>query len=52
RAALWLRSGDSTLAQVATRVGYQPEAAMSRAFKRCFGLSPGAYRRQSMPVRV
>ena len=52
RAALWLRSGDSTLAQVATRVGYQSEAAMSRAFKRCFGLSPGAYRRQSMPVRV
>jgi len=40
RAALWLRSSDSTLAQAATRVGYESKAAMSRAFKRCFGLSP------------
>ena len=45
RAALWLRSADSKLPDVAVQVGYQSEAAMSRAFKRCFGLSPGAYRR-------
>jgi AraC-like DNA-binding protein len=45
RAALWLRSADSKLSDVAVQVGYQSEAAMSRAFKRCFGLSPGAYRR-------
>jgi AraC-like DNA-binding protein len=48
RAAFWLRSSDSTLAEVAVRVGYQAEAALSRAFKRCFGLSPGAYRRYSV----
>ncbi len=41
----WLRSGDSKVAAVATRVGYESEAALSRAFKRCFGQSPGAYRR-------
>jgi AraC-like DNA-binding protein len=45
RAAFWLRSGDSKVAAVATRVGYESEAALSRAFKRCFGQSPGAYRR-------
>jgi AraC-like DNA-binding protein len=33
------------LAAVAARVGYDSEATFSRAFKRCFGQSPGAYRR-------
>lgn len=39
----WLqqRNGDS-LARLATRVGYQSEAAFSRAFKRYNGISPGA----------
>jgi transcriptional regulator GlxA family with amidase domain len=45
RAAFLLRSGNSKLADLAPRVGYQSEASLSRAFKRCFGLSPGAYRR-------
>jgi AraC-like DNA-binding protein len=45
RAAFWLRSSASSLAEVALQVGYQSEAGMSRAFKRCFGLSPGTYRR-------
>jgi AraC-like DNA-binding protein len=45
RAALLLRSGNSSLADLAPRVGYQSEASLSRAFRRCFGLSPGAYRR-------
>ena len=30
----------------AARVGYESEAALGRAFKRCFGQSPGAYRRR------
>jgi AraC-like DNA-binding protein len=34
------------VAQVAFTVGYESEAAFSRAFKREFGTSPGAYRRQ------
>lgn len=42
-----LRSDDDApLQAVAERVGYSSEFAFNRAFKREFGLSPGAYRRQ------
>ncbi len=41
----WLRESDRTLADVAFRLGYQSEAAFSRAFKRFLGMSPGAARR-------
>lgn len=33
------------LAAVAERVGYESEAAFSRAFKRCLGVAPGAWSR-------
>jgi AraC-like DNA-binding protein len=33
------------LAQVATEVGYESEAAFNRAFKKCVGVPPGAWRR-------
>jgi len=46
RAAWILRTSDATLAEIATRVGYESEIALSRAFKRFMGVSPGAYRRQ------
>ncbi len=42
-----LRDGKTTLAEVATRVGYDSEAAFSKAFKRAVGEAPGAYRRAS-----
>lgn len=45
-AASLVRDGRLSLAQVAERVGYQAEAAFSRAFKRHVGAAPGAYRRQ------
>ena len=45
-AAQQLREGPGSVAQVAFAVGYDSEAAFSRAFKRQFGTSPGAYRRQ------
>ena len=45
-AAQQLREGAGSVAQVAFAVGYESEAAFSRAFKRQFGTSPGAYRRQ------
>jgi AraC-like DNA-binding protein len=45
-AAQQLREGPASVAQVAFAVGYDSEAAFSRAFKRQFGTSPGVWRRQ------
>ena len=38
----WLEEHDEPLASLASRVGYQSEAAFSRAFKRFMGVPPGA----------
>jgi AraC-like DNA-binding protein len=43
-AARELRSGSKSLAEVAGAVGYDSEAAFSRAFKREFGLPPASWR--------
>jgi AraC-like DNA-binding protein len=40
-----LKADGATLGELATRLGYQSEAAFSRAFKRIVGVSPGAARR-------
>lgn len=45
KAASLLREGRATLADIADRVGYESEAAFSKAFKRWIGSAPGAYRR-------
>ena len=42
-----LRNGDSTVAAAATEVGYDSEAAFSRAFKRVIGTTPRAARNAS-----
>lgn len=44
-AASWLRDTDAKVIDVALEVGYENEAAFSRAFKRAVGESPGAWRR-------
>lgn len=44
-AANLLRTGKSGLAEIADRVGYGSETALSRAFKRQVGVSPDQYRR-------
>ena len=44
KAAGWLRQGQKTLAEIATLVGYESEAAFSNAFKRWMHQSPGSYR--------
>ena len=44
-----LKEGGAALADVAARLGYQSEAAFSRAFKRLVGVSPGAVRRGTVP---
>jgi AraC-like DNA-binding protein len=46
-ALVWLRHDDAPVADLAARLGYESEAAFSRAFKRTIGLSPGAARRSS-----
>jgi AraC-like DNA-binding protein len=46
-AAQQLREGRGNVAQIGFAVGYESEAAFSRAFKRQFGASPGTWRRQS-----
>jgi AraC-like DNA-binding protein len=45
KAAGLLRQSSATLANIAERVGYDSEAAFSKAFKRAVGSAPGAYRR-------
>jgi AraC-like DNA-binding protein len=44
-AAGWLRDTDAKVIEVALEVGYENEAAFSRAFKRSVGASPGEWRR-------
>ncbi len=50
-ALTWLNEDRVTLAELASRLGYQSEAAFSRAFKRFNGLSPGAVRRNGEATR-
>ena len=51
-AQMWLQEGDVTLTEVASRLGYESEAAFSRAFKQFIGVSPGAARRREPPLRT
>jgi AraC family transcriptional regulator, alkane utilization regulator len=44
-AAALLRT-DASLAQIAARAGYGSEYSFGKAFKRAFGIAPGAYRQQ------
>ena len=48
-AAQKLRHTNGTLAQIADTVGYQSEAAFSRAFKKSFGVAPATWRRSTGP---
>jgi len=43
-AAAWLRGNSMTVSQAALQLGYESEAAFSRAFKRFMGVTPGALR--------
>ncbi len=45
-AASRLRQSDTKLAAVAAEVGYDSEAAFSRAFKKATGVAPGAWRQR------
>ncbi len=47
KACQLLAANGVSLAEVATRVGYESDAAFSKVFKRCTGMAPGAYRTRS-----
>jgi AraC-like DNA-binding protein len=51
-ASMWLAENDASLAELASRLGYESEAAFSRAFKRFMGTSPGAVRRNREASRL
>ena len=44
-ALTWLKEEDASVSEMASRLGYESEAAFSRAFKRFLGFPPGAVRR-------
>jgi transcriptional regulator GlxA family with amidase domain len=46
-AAEKLRNTNASLGQVAEIVGYDSEAAFSRAFKKTFGTAPATWRRSN-----
>jgi AraC-like DNA-binding protein len=46
-AATHLRSGTDSVAEIADRVGYESEAAFSRAFKKALGTPPGVWRKRN-----
>jgi AraC-like DNA-binding protein len=50
-AAGHLRSGIDNVATIASRVGYESEAAFSRAFKKAVGVPPKAWREQGSTLR-
>jgi AraC-like DNA-binding protein len=49
-AARHFRKGSLSVSAVADRVGYTSAAALSKAFKRCFGVAPRTYRRRTAPA--
>jgi AraC-like DNA-binding protein len=49
-AARLLRDTKAKLVEVALGVGYESEAAFSRAFKRAVGVAPGAWRSGRRPA--
>jgi AraC-like DNA-binding protein len=51
-AAALLRTTDASLAQIAARAGYGTEFSFGKAFKRTFGIAPGAYRGQPSPPPI
>lgn len=51
-AAQELRSTNASMAQIAQSIGYESEAAFSRAFKKAFGTAPAGWRRAEQATRT
>jgi AraC-like DNA-binding protein len=52
RAKVLLRGSDLSLMEIAARVGYDTDTALSRAFRRVEGIAPGEWRRNGCPGRA
>jgi AraC-like DNA-binding protein len=50
-AARLLRTSNAKLTEIAERVGYESDVALSRLFKRLAGIAPGSYRRRHGPQK-
>jgi AraC-like DNA-binding protein len=48
RAAEYLRTTNAGIREIARLTGYESEVSISKAFRRYFGVSPGAYRRSGV----
>jgi AraC-like DNA-binding protein len=51
RAGVLLRHTERSLAEIAHEVGYESDAALSKAFHRVVGMAPGAFRKQGGDAR-
>jgi AraC-like DNA-binding protein len=51
RAKVLLRGSELSLMEIAERVGYETDTALSRAFRRFEGVAPGEWRRSRSPSR-
>jgi AraC-like DNA-binding protein len=49
RAKVLLRGSELSLMEIAERVGYETDTALSRAFRRFVGVAPGEWRRSGRP---
>ena len=52
RAARLLRSSDLTTEEIARRIGYGSNAALARAFRSRYGVTPAAFRARALPREV
>jgi transcriptional regulator GlxA family with amidase domain len=48
RAAEYLRDTNAGIREIARLTGYDSEVSISKAFRRQFGVAPGAYRKSKM----
>jgi len=51
-AAIALRDTDARILELAQHWNFGSQEAFNRAFKRAYGLTPGAYRREPVPIRL
>ena len=52
QAASYLRTADMSIDAIAQRTGYASDASLSKAFRREFGASPGAYRAAAVRASI